>query len=61
MNKTREEMIDALVYDWIVTIQNEGAESMDDTLRNGFSGYNNLSDDRLFKEYHELQVREEAT
>lgn len=53
MAKMRQEMIDELVTDWAASAWTEGPEAIEDILRHGCVGYDNLTDERLLKEYND--------
>lgn len=48
---TREEKIDALIEDWLDSIALDGAREIEYILRNGFKGYEKMTDVEVDKEY----------
>lgn len=51
MKPTREEMIQALIGDWLGSIAVDGAEVVRDILDTGFIGYRHMLDDELLRLY----------
>lgn len=55
---TREQMIEALIEDWLESIANAGGQVVTQILREGFKGYDHMTDDEVRKDYVDQRLHE---